>query len=119
MFAQICSLRDGEKSLKQKLSDVEKMKSQLQNELSNRDRTIQQLRSVNTDVSVCLSSLENQMKVKEEYNNVFYFQSRSSDSKTEDHAHLYEKALKGTVRYSHVARAHFSFISYYGNIWLA
>ncbi|XP_060789283.1 kinesin-like protein KIF20B isoform X2 [Neoarius graeffei] len=66
---EICSLRDGEKSLKQKLSDVEKMKSQLQNELSNRDRTIQQLRSANTD-------------------------SRSSDSKTEDHAHLYEKALK-------------------------
>ncbi|XP_058255531.1 kinesin-like protein KIF20B isoform X2 [Hemibagrus wyckioides] len=62
---EICSMRDVERSLKQKLSDVEKMKSQLQNELSSRDRTIQQLRS-----------------------------TRSSDSKSEGHAHLYEKALK-------------------------
>ncbi|XP_053366473.1 kinesin-like protein KIF20B [Clarias gariepinus] len=62
---EIGSMRDVEKSLRQKLSDVEKIKSQLQNELSSRDRTIQQLRS-----------------------------SRSSESKTEDHAHLYEKALK-------------------------
>ncbi|KAK3537211.1 hypothetical protein QTP70_003270, partial [Hemibagrus guttatus] len=62
---EICSMRDVERSLKQKLSDVEKMKSQLQNELSSRDRTIQQLRS-----------------------------TRSSDSKSEDHAHLYKRALK-------------------------
>lgn len=54
MCVQICSMRDVEKSLKQKLTDVEKMKSQLQNELSNRDRTIQQLRSVNSDLNVFL-----------------------------------------------------------------
>lgn len=48
---QICSMRDLEKSLKQKLSTAEKAKSQLQSDLSNRDRTIQQLQSVNADLS--------------------------------------------------------------------
>lgn len=39
-------MRDAEKSLRQKLSDMEKLKMQLQNEVSNRDRVIQQLRTV-------------------------------------------------------------------------
>lgn len=44
-------MRDAEKSLKQKLSDLEKAKTQLQNELSGRDRTIQQLKTVRTNPS--------------------------------------------------------------------
>lgn len=45
-FLKISSMREEEKALKQKLSDVEKVKKQLQSDLANRDRTIQQLRVV-------------------------------------------------------------------------
>uniref|UniRef100_A0A3B5APY7 Kinesin family member 20B n=1 Tax=Stegastes partitus TaxID=144197 RepID=A0A3B5APY7_9TELE len=41
---EISAMRDEEKSLKQKLADAEKAKKQLQSDLTNRDRTIQQLR---------------------------------------------------------------------------
>ncbi|XP_035388817.1 kinesin-like protein KIF20B [Electrophorus electricus] len=61
---EISSMREAERFLKQKLGDLEKAKSQLQNELSSRDRTIQQLRT------------------------------HRSDSKTDEHVQLYEKALK-------------------------
>lgn len=39
-------MREEEKTLRQKLSDMEKAKKQLQSDLANRDRTIQQLRVV-------------------------------------------------------------------------
>lgn len=39
-------MREQEKVLRQKLSDVEKAKKQLQCDLASRDRTIQQLRVV-------------------------------------------------------------------------
>ncbi|MED6275716.1 hypothetical protein CHARACLAT_029226, partial [Characodon lateralis] len=42
-------MREEEKRLKQKLADVEKVKRQLQSDLSNRDRTIQQLRTDQPD----------------------------------------------------------------------
>nr|XP_057918684.1 kinesin-like protein KIF20B isoform X3 [Doryrhamphus excisus] len=41
---EISTMKDEEKLLRQKLSDVEKAKKQLQLELTNRDRTIQQLK---------------------------------------------------------------------------
>ncbi len=41
-------MRDAEKSLRMKLSDLEKTKAQLQNEIANRDRTINQLKAVST-----------------------------------------------------------------------
>ncbi|XP_076834624.1 kinesin-like protein KIF20B isoform X2 [Brachyhypopomus gauderio] len=62
---EISSMHEMERSLKQKLGDLEKAKIQLQNELTSRDRTIQQLRN-----------------------------KCSSDSKTDEHVQLYEKALK-------------------------
>lgn len=46
LFLKISSMREEEKVLRQKLSDVEKAKKQLQSDLTNRDRTIQQLKVV-------------------------------------------------------------------------
>lgn len=43
-------MRDKEKVLKQKLSDAEKAKKQLQSDLAGRDRTIQQLKVVRSSV---------------------------------------------------------------------
>ncbi|XP_077438316.1 kinesin-like protein KIF20B isoform X2 [Vanacampus margaritifer] len=41
----VATLKEEERLLRQKLSDVEKVKKQLQSDLSNRDRTIQQLKA--------------------------------------------------------------------------
>ncbi len=41
-------MRYAEKSLRTKLSDLEKTKAQLQNEIANRDRAINQLKAVST-----------------------------------------------------------------------
>lgn len=43
---KISSMREEEKVLKQKLVDTEKVRKQLQLDLVNRDRTIQQLKVV-------------------------------------------------------------------------
>lgn len=43
-------MREDEKVLRQKLADVEKAKKQLQSDLTNRDRTIQQLKVVRQSV---------------------------------------------------------------------
>lgn len=55
-------MRDEEKVLKQKLSDAEKAKKQLQSDLAGRDRTIQQLKVVRSsvpppDYSLCGSKI--------------------------------------------------------------
>uniref|UniRef100_A0A3Q2YCK5 Kinesin family member 20Ba n=1 Tax=Hippocampus comes TaxID=109280 RepID=A0A3Q2YCK5_HIPCM len=42
----ISSMKEEERLLRQKLSDVERLKKQLQSDLTNRDRTIQQLKAV-------------------------------------------------------------------------
>ncbi|XP_065111308.1 kinesin-like protein KIF20B isoform X2 [Paramisgurnus dabryanus] len=60
---EISSMRDSEKSLRLKLSDLEKIKLQLQNEIASRDRVIQQLKA-----------------------------ERSSNSKSEEHLLLHQKA---------------------------
>ncbi|XP_051579495.1 kinesin-like protein KIF20B isoform X2 [Myxocyprinus asiaticus] len=62
---EISSMRDSEKSLRLKLSDLEKAKTQLQNEIANRDRTIHLLKA-----------------------------ERSSNSKSDEHLMLYQKACK-------------------------
>ncbi|XP_028844829.1 kinesin-like protein KIF20B isoform X2 [Denticeps clupeoides] len=46
---EISSMRDVEQSLRQRIQDLERNKSQLQNDLSNRDRTILQLKAQSTD----------------------------------------------------------------------
>ncbi len=46
VFLKISTMREDEKVLRQKLADVEKAKKQLQSDLTNRDRTIQQLKVV-------------------------------------------------------------------------
>ena len=45
-------MRDMEKSLRQKVQDLEKTRAQLQNELGNRERTIQLLKTVSRMLSV-------------------------------------------------------------------
>lgn len=48
---KISSMREEEKVLKQKLSDAEKAKKQLQSEVTSRERSIQQLRIVSDTFS--------------------------------------------------------------------
>lgn len=48
---KISSMREEEKVLKQKLGDAEKAKKQLQSEVANRERSIQQLRTVSDTFS--------------------------------------------------------------------
>lgn len=45
-FLKISAMREEEKLLRQKLSDLEKAKRQLQSDVANRDRTIQLLKVV-------------------------------------------------------------------------
>lgn len=52
---KISTMREEEKALRQKLSEMEKAKKQLQCDLASRDRTIQQLRAVSSGRSVCLT----------------------------------------------------------------
>lgn len=86
---KISTMREEEKALRQKLSEMEKAKKQLQCDLASRDRTIQQLRAVSSGRSVCLT-----MPFF-----LFHFlhlpQEQSSDTKSEQTLHLYQKACKG------------------------
>lgn len=45
-FVKISAMREEEKLLRQKLNDADKTKKQLQSDIANRDRTIQQLKGV-------------------------------------------------------------------------
>lgn len=47
-FLKIAVMREEERVLRQKLSDLEKAKKTLQNDVASRDRTIQQLRTVSS-----------------------------------------------------------------------
>lgn len=42
-------MKEEERLLRQKLSDAERLKKQLQSDLTNRDRTIQQLKAVSSE----------------------------------------------------------------------
>uniref|UniRef100_A0A3Q1FU48 Kinesin family member 20Ba n=1 Tax=Acanthochromis polyacanthus TaxID=80966 RepID=A0A3Q1FU48_9TELE len=59
---EISTMREEEKSLKQKLADWEKSKKQLQSDLTNRDRTIQQLKAECDPVPLHVSVLQRVME---------------------------------------------------------
>ncbi|KAF0027822.1 hypothetical protein F2P81_020563 [Scophthalmus maximus] len=79
---QISTMREDEKVLRQKLSDAEKTRKQLQSDVANRDRIIQQLRAVRT--FICHFSFVRLINESEQ----------SSDSKSDQTLELYQKTCK-------------------------
>lgn len=94
-------MREEEKVLRQKLSDAEKAKKQLQSEVASRERSIQQLRTVSDSFSLspftALKLYENLVVTSSSISSSISFstQEQPADSKSAETAQLYQKACKG------------------------
>lgn len=94
---KISSMREEEKVLRQKLSDAEKARKQLQSEVACRERSIQQLRTVSDAFPpspfINLKPYENLLVTL--FFVSFHTQEQTADSKSTETARLYQKACGG------------------------
>lgn len=90
---KISTMREEEKSLRQKLSDVEKVKKQLQADVANRDRTIQQLRAVRSEAASSSCLCAGWFIFVSSPSPASFLQEQSSETKSDQT--LYQKACKG------------------------
>lgn len=88
-------MREEEKALRQKLGEMERTKKQLQCDLTNRDRTIQQLRVVGSVRSGCVSGY-----ALSSSSHFLHLPQEQSDRKPEQTLQLYQKTCKGNVSVS-------------------
>lgn len=90
-------MREEEKVLRQKLSDAEKAKKQLQSEVASRERSIQQLKTVSDSFPLSpftvLKLHENLVVTSSSIS--FSTQEQPADSKSAETAQLYQKACQG------------------------
>lgn len=90
-------MREEEKVLRQKLSDAEKAKKQLQSEVASRERSIQQLRTVSDSFSLspftALKLYENLVVTSSSISSST--QEQPADSKSAETAQLCQKACQG------------------------
>lgn len=90
---KISTMREEEKLLRQKLSDVEKSRKQLQEDVASRERSLQRLRAVSSPLAthlrpavICVSPSSLCLVLPQE---------PSSDSRSEATLQLYQKARQG------------------------